>query len=141
LISQALQKPEITLRTKSTFSTKLTLWLLCLDYIMTRLHNFSNNNKNVGSKSCSNCNTNTTSVAPNDDLALDMLLKASGLMYEANPSLILKAFEHGGTFSGLDLSTAAKLEIVKDICEIHQLSDRCKNKLNTLCVAKFGGGI
>ena len=100
---------------------------------MTRLPNFSN------SSDFSHYST-TPSVARGQQ-ALDMMMVAVGKAFESNPNLIFKSFEKGGTFSGLDLSNAEKIAIVKEICQAHGLSDRCMTKVNSLSIAKFGGGI
>ena len=100
---------------------------------MTRLPNFGNSSDFP--------HYSTTPSVARGQQALDMMMVAVGKAYESNPKLIFKSFEKGGTFSGLDLSNAEKIEIVKDVCQVHKLSDRCMNKVNTLCVAKFGGSI
>ena len=105
---------------------------------MTRLTKKDNNNSNrkVGSDSF-NCNTRTTSVVPNEELTLHLVLEAATVMYENNPSLIFQS----RVFKNSGLSNAEKLEILKDMCQVHKFSAKTMKAIDALSVLNGLGGI
>lgn len=95
-------------------------------------------NKGFGSD-LPNCNTDTTYVASKEDEALDLVLETAKFLYEANPSLLFRAFETGGTFGGLTLTDSDKASIVQGMCDAQNFSTETRSAIHAISIVKFGG--
>lgn len=100
--------------------------------------------KGFGSTS-SNYTTRNTHVVPSNKYSADaftnIAFESINESYEADPSLIFEDLELVLNFKKIKMRNSEKLDHIKNMVRLYKLSDTCKAAINTLCLAKFGGGI